>query len=453
VLGSAAVASAGVLSAGAFTAAARAVHPDAIRAAPQLTQAPPGSHWPAFPAALRACTQPGGQSQEALQHTALLGLYAAAELATSPQGVWALSSLVLFRFFGGRGWRLAPSSLRHTGAFAQGPGLPARGPSYATSAQRETLQALGQRYGCHTCGTRGSVQYNGDHIPPNFMAKRGQQQSFFPQCMDCSNLQGGTMTQGPAPRISHTLRLRLYHLWLPVGPFLTEFLDEGALAEDEGERHVRRRMQQHQQRRQQPFWGGTADGGSSDGGSSDGGGSDGASRPTAFWLTKLNDILWELRCAGAEAVKSLHQQLAALPAPADFGRGAGAAAGPRWEVATLPDREISRPWSDEEDEGLSIGALLKAFRHQLGMGEEDDTGALSSQRAAAASEGIVRATAEDLAQHAVAERGLRQRLAASYAHGLDADLREDDMAMAGVALRVAVRETAAAERAATGAYR
>ena len=111
------------------------------------------------------------------------------------------------------------------------------------------------------------------------------------------------------------------------------------------------------------------------------------------------------------------------------------------ELATLPERMLSRPWSDDEDEGLSVGTLLKAFRRQLGLGDDDDDRAGPAVIPASSFAEGVRATEEDLAHHASAEQGLRQRLAAGHAHGMAANLMEDDMAMAGVALRVAVRET------------
>ncbi len=54
------------------------------------------------------------------------------------------------------------------------------------------LNDFGRKLGCHTCGTRNAEYYVGDHMPPNKFARPGQLQRFYPQCRECSNLQGNS---------------------------------------------------------------------------------------------------------------------------------------------------------------------------------------------------------------------------------------------------------------------
>jgi hypothetical protein len=64
-------------------------------------------------------------------------------------------------------------------------------PSKAESAQ---VKKIGDKYGCHTCGTRDPGTKSGnwirDHQPPNALNKLPDA-SIFPQCLSCSNTQGG----------------------------------------------------------------------------------------------------------------------------------------------------------------------------------------------------------------------------------------------------------------------
>ena len=134
----------------------------------------------------------------------------------------------MFKLLGGRFWSIAPSSYTSPGSFAHiAPGvgcIPARSSSYATAVEKIAMRRMGQKYGCHTCGTRrpfyklGSV-FVADHIPPNAVVEqwaRNQrmvwlrnflqkmklapplkiQQHFFPQCKSCSDFQGGLLSAG-----------------------------------------------------------------------------------------------------------------------------------------------------------------------------------------------------------------------------------------------------------------
>jgi len=125
---------------------------------------------------------------------------------------------------GGRFTAVAPSDLRHLGAFARPrEALPAAGAEYATAAQRGAIQAVGRRHGCHTCGDR-RARYHADHMPPNAFVKRAnaapwrrllrvppQTQRFFPQCEACSGLQGRAVRLDARVLRTHVGALRLHH--------------------------------------------------------------------------------------------------------------------------------------------------------------------------------------------------------------------------------------------------
>eukprot|EP01147_Barroeca_monosierra_P008902 gene8902-1246_t len=134
------------------------------------------------------------------------------------------STLGVFFFLGGRPRRVLPSSLWHKGAFSF-EGLPAYGANYATPAQRTMLCKMGRIQGCHTCGTRSSKVYHGDHVPPNKLAN-GKEQVFLPQCTRCSNLQGPSVRSGQRLAITHATTFRRYHMWFPLSPFLLSIMFE-----------------------------------------------------------------------------------------------------------------------------------------------------------------------------------------------------------------------------------
>ena len=121
--------------------------------------------------------------------------------------------LVAFQLLGGRFWAISPSSYTSIGSFARR-GIPATD-KYASSAQKVTLQQLGRRFGCHTCGSKISP-FVGDHMPPksvaqewnarwyNSLLNRKVSFKFYPQCTKCSNKQGSllstAMKQQPNPK-------------------------------------------------------------------------------------------------------------------------------------------------------------------------------------------------------------------------------------------------------------
>lgn len=123
-----------------------------------------------------------------------------------------LVGLVAFKVFGGRFWALAPSSYTDLGSFAR-VSIPATD-RYATRAQRATIESLGRKWGCHTCGSRrlfsSGQLFVGDHMPPRAVARQYNRQwwrklfgkpvqyRFYPQCTSCSSRQGSLLGQAVA---------------------------------------------------------------------------------------------------------------------------------------------------------------------------------------------------------------------------------------------------------------
>jgi hypothetical protein len=132
-------------------------------------------------------------------------------------------SLVLYRALGGRFSSVLPSHLFAPGAFGI-QCVPARSTSYANEIERDLMQTLGRKNGCHTCGVRKkSTKYVADHQPPNKFVNSNNSgnnnvvlQKFYPQCRSCSNQQGVSLLNDASPVISHPLALRLHHVFFPI---------------------------------------------------------------------------------------------------------------------------------------------------------------------------------------------------------------------------------------------
>ena len=189
-----------------------------------------------------------------------------------------ISSVVVFRALGGRFYSVLPSHLMYPGAFAR-EWLPAiRGVQGASAAERELIQTLGKKHGCHTCGRKRVSLFVCDHQPPskivnnttnnhsssklanhnshttneitskgtnNNISREGPStnvsssttrstapngsiaQRFYPQCQPCSSSQGGILSLNVPPSGSavrtHVTRLRLHHLFLPLPLVLLYF--------------------------------------------------------------------------------------------------------------------------------------------------------------------------------------------------------------------------------------
>ncbi|SDB82265.1 DNRLRE domain-containing protein [Shouchella lonarensis] len=72
--------------------------------------------------------------------------------------------------------------------------IPARskGRSF-TKKERRVMNKIGNKYGCHHCGTKkpGYKNWVPDHQPVNRFLKKGQKQRLYPHCKACSRKQGG----------------------------------------------------------------------------------------------------------------------------------------------------------------------------------------------------------------------------------------------------------------------
>ncbi|VAW00260.1 hypothetical protein MNBD_ACTINO02-30, partial [hydrothermal vent metagenome] len=71
---------------------------------------------------------------------------------------------------------------------------PASAPGRITASERSAVNALGENYGCHSCGatspgTKSGI-WVGDHQPVSSAVPSGTPQVLYPQCLGCSNEQG-----------------------------------------------------------------------------------------------------------------------------------------------------------------------------------------------------------------------------------------------------------------------
>jgi hypothetical protein len=98
--------------------------------------------------------------------------------------------------------REAEVYLRELAPNGQGPGpyatesIPARGPGRNyRKHEREEINRIGRESGCHTCGNKNpgtnSGNFVADHQLPNVRNPKGRPQRLYPQCLTCSNRQGG----------------------------------------------------------------------------------------------------------------------------------------------------------------------------------------------------------------------------------------------------------------------
>jgi RHS repeat-associated protein len=81
-----------------------------------------------------------------------------------------------------------------------GDSVPAHGPDRKwTPEEIKEVNEAGDKTGCHTCGvsTPGTKSGNWvkDHQPPTALAKPGEEQRLYPQCLACSNKQGGEVNK------------------------------------------------------------------------------------------------------------------------------------------------------------------------------------------------------------------------------------------------------------------
>ena len=145
-----------------------------------------------------------------------------------------VASAFVFRAFGGRFSSVLPSHLLKPGAFAR-EWIPARS-ALASEKERHIIQQLGRSHGCHSCGKRSVKQFNADHLPPNKISNsenasngsNGVLQRLYPQCKNCSGMQGSLIARNSKVQAlrTHPFSLRAYHLFLPI-PFAVAYLKSG----------------------------------------------------------------------------------------------------------------------------------------------------------------------------------------------------------------------------------
>lgn len=81
-----------------------------------------------------------------------------------------------------------------------GKSILARGPAQQfTSAERNKIDSIGRKTGCHTCGTKEPGTKNDhfipDHQPPSGLNTSNETQKLYPHCLSCSRKQGGEVRQ------------------------------------------------------------------------------------------------------------------------------------------------------------------------------------------------------------------------------------------------------------------
>ncbi|KAG5182211.1 hypothetical protein JKP88DRAFT_199443 [Tribonema minus] len=132
--------------------------------------------------------------------------------------------LALFKCLGGTFGGIAPSLIDNLGAFSRfKASLPAT-LLYATTEERGVINALGETYGCHSCGRRAGAKYNADHMPPLKYVKKANArlwrrvtgltvtQRFYPQCKPCSDIQAQVVrADGRFVKYHHPLTVHRYH--------------------------------------------------------------------------------------------------------------------------------------------------------------------------------------------------------------------------------------------------
>jgi RHS repeat-associated protein len=97
----------------------------------------------------------------------------------------------------GKAAKGAKASTLKPGPHAKG-SVPARGPDRDfTRAERDAVNDLGKKHGCHTCGTKDPGTKSGDfvpdHQPPNAVNPPRNPQKLYPHCLGCSRRQGGEL--------------------------------------------------------------------------------------------------------------------------------------------------------------------------------------------------------------------------------------------------------------------
>ena len=130
---------------------------------------------------------------------------------------YIIGGMGLYASLGGRFCSVFASDVLRPGAFSSSP-LPAS-QKYATASKRELIKAIGEKHGCHTCGTRSATVYHADHMPPLKIAKVKTpywverifgfpRQMFYSQCSSFSTIQSAAARE--STKFSVVKRL-MYH--------------------------------------------------------------------------------------------------------------------------------------------------------------------------------------------------------------------------------------------------
>jgi hypothetical protein len=168
------------------------------------------------------------------------------ERACLTTGIYALLDLNMCQ-------TIFPSSILLTGSYARGRhfkgwanmSVPTNS-AKASAKEKVAVTRLGRVFGCHHCGNRQLFGWKGfiaDHMPPTKMANEMNEvfwrrwlglkvnQSLWPQCWDCFQLQGSAVRTGDHKLVYH-YRFKLHHMsvlfavYLQQQPFMRKALED-----------------------------------------------------------------------------------------------------------------------------------------------------------------------------------------------------------------------------------
>ncbi|KAF0989406.1 hypothetical protein HZS_879 [Henneguya salminicola] len=123
-------------------------------------------------------------------------------------------------------FRIVPSNLMSRGAFSHKCArIIVKKHTNASSNIRKSINNLGQKYGCHSCGCKKEY-YIADHIPPNTVVKNNRIQTaqyLYPQCTECSQ---AVKSHKIKSNVLHNKMFRRCNIYIPTLFILTPIVRE-----------------------------------------------------------------------------------------------------------------------------------------------------------------------------------------------------------------------------------
>lgn len=146
--------------------------------------------------------------------------------------VHSLASIIAFRVAGGSFKWICCADLFKPGPFAID-SVPALLNQAVSAEQRRTIQSIGGKHGCHSCGMfmmRRKNRYIADHIPPSHLMRNSirstwtSAQRLYPHCVKCAAVQGAAVSWSKRTIVTPALwgNWRLAYVWLPTPVILEQ---------------------------------------------------------------------------------------------------------------------------------------------------------------------------------------------------------------------------------------